>query len=473
MMTGTTLAQAIPIAVTPVLTRLYPPEAFGVFGLYVVAVGVLGVIATGRYELAIVLPEDDADARAVGVLALLLALIVTAVSVGVAVFAARPLAMALGAPEATPWLRLVPLGAFASAVFQVFQYWANRQARYGVLATAAVGQQSGAAVTSVGLGVARAGSGGLVFGHLVGQAVSVSLLGWQGWRGRRRGVPWRWPSRVAIRRVAGEHRRFLLYNMPYSILTTFSSGVLVVLMSVFGLLQIAGFMNLVRRLLFLPVSFLSASLGQVYFREAARAIGTPRLTDLTLRLLRAVGDAMTPGFVVVAVWAGPLFGAVFGSAWTEAGWYAAAFAPVAFGFLFTSWPERLFEIAQRQRDALVLQGLADGAGIGVVVLVLITGHSPLLAVGAYGVVYLVFHAAYLWRAFLVAGLPPAALGPIFGRVGALTGVCLAIALVLRVAVPWLAVQILLVMVGAGTYYVIVARRFLRVVRGAGNGPEDR
>jgi len=33
LMTGTTIAQAIPIAISPILTRIYTPEDFGVFAL--------------------------------------------------------------------------------------------------------------------------------------------------------------------------------------------------------------------------------------------------------------------------------------------------------------------------------------------------------------------------------------------------------------------------------------------------------
>ena len=35
LMTGTTIAQAIPIAINPILTRLYTPEDFGVFALFI------------------------------------------------------------------------------------------------------------------------------------------------------------------------------------------------------------------------------------------------------------------------------------------------------------------------------------------------------------------------------------------------------------------------------------------------------
>ncbi len=53
LMTGTTIAQAIPIAISPILTRIYTPEDFGVFALlYEYQLPILAPVATGRYELS-------------------------------------------------------------------------------------------------------------------------------------------------------------------------------------------------------------------------------------------------------------------------------------------------------------------------------------------------------------------------------------------------------------------------------------
>ena len=57
LMTGTTIAQAIPIAISPILTRIYSPEDFGVFVLYTAIVSLVTAISTGKYELAIMLPS--------------------------------------------------------------------------------------------------------------------------------------------------------------------------------------------------------------------------------------------------------------------------------------------------------------------------------------------------------------------------------------------------------------------------------
>jgi O-antigen/teichoic acid export membrane protein len=75
-MTGTTIAQAIPIAISPILTRLYSPDDFGIFALYMSITSITGVVSTGRYELAVMLPKKDEDAMNIAVLSVFIALVV-------------------------------------------------------------------------------------------------------------------------------------------------------------------------------------------------------------------------------------------------------------------------------------------------------------------------------------------------------------------------------------------------------------
>ena len=72
LMTGTTIAQAIPIAISPILTRIYTPEDFGVFALYMAIAAIISVVSTGRYEMAIMLPKRNEDVNAIVKLILIL-----------------------------------------------------------------------------------------------------------------------------------------------------------------------------------------------------------------------------------------------------------------------------------------------------------------------------------------------------------------------------------------------------------------
>jgi O-antigen/teichoic acid export membrane protein len=81
LMTGMMIAQAIPIAISPILTRIYTPEDFGLLALFLAIFSILSIIATGRYELAIMSPESDDEAKDIVFLSILVALFVFLITV--------------------------------------------------------------------------------------------------------------------------------------------------------------------------------------------------------------------------------------------------------------------------------------------------------------------------------------------------------------------------------------------------------
>ena len=80
LMSGTLIAQALPFFTSPILSRIYSPENFGVYGLFTSIVGVTAVLATGRYELAIMLPKKETDARTIVKISCLFAVFVGALA---------------------------------------------------------------------------------------------------------------------------------------------------------------------------------------------------------------------------------------------------------------------------------------------------------------------------------------------------------------------------------------------------------
>ena len=61
LITGLSIAQLIPILITPILTQFFSPEQFGTYGLYVSIYTILGIISSGKYDLAIMLPKNKKD----------------------------------------------------------------------------------------------------------------------------------------------------------------------------------------------------------------------------------------------------------------------------------------------------------------------------------------------------------------------------------------------------------------------------
>ena len=59
---GSASAQALSFLLTPVLSRLYGPDDFGLFGCFFALTGVISSVVTLQYSQALVLPEHDHEA---------------------------------------------------------------------------------------------------------------------------------------------------------------------------------------------------------------------------------------------------------------------------------------------------------------------------------------------------------------------------------------------------------------------------
>ena len=77
LLLGSAAAQAIPLLLGPLLTRLYSPEEFGRFQLFASVATNLAVLGCGRYEFALPLARDEAEAQALRRLCLRLLMALT------------------------------------------------------------------------------------------------------------------------------------------------------------------------------------------------------------------------------------------------------------------------------------------------------------------------------------------------------------------------------------------------------------
>ena len=58
LVSGTVFGQIIIFLFTPIITRIYSPEYFGVYAIYIGFSSILAIFTTGRYEFAIILPKS-------------------------------------------------------------------------------------------------------------------------------------------------------------------------------------------------------------------------------------------------------------------------------------------------------------------------------------------------------------------------------------------------------------------------------
>lgn len=354
LMTGTSLAQAIPIAISPILTRLYTPEDFGMLGMYLAMVSILAIVATGRYELAILLPKNDRDALNVLALSASLSVVFSIFLLILVIAFGEKIAFLLGDPYLSKWLFWVPASVLLVGFYQSLNYWSNRKGQYKRLAVSRTFQSGGSSATQVTAGFMSLGAIGLIAGQLAGQVVSSAVLAQQITKednGMLKQV-----AKKRMHALAKKYKDFPKFLIAAHGFNVAASQMPIMLLSIFFNTSIAGFYMLTQRVMGAPTTLIAGAIGDVFRKEASqeyRSTGNC-IKVYTNTLKRLLMLSLIPSLIFFFV-APELFAYVFGAAWREAGVYAQILTPVFFLRFVSSPLSVMFLIAEKQGLDLMWQ----------------------------------------------------------------------------------------------------------------------
>lgn len=350
---GTAVGQAIQVLASPVLTRLYTPDDFGILAVYGSLLMILGVVASLRYQLAIPVAKSEEESLHVVFLSLFVVAGMTLGTVLLVFFCGNQLGRALNIPGFADYVWLLPAGLFLVGTYQVFQYWAIRTKAFTAIARTKLIQ----ALSMVGLQVGGYAFGpiallmGQVFGQMAG-TTSLGVLPFQKYRHMAKRIR---PADIV--RVAGRYRRFPLYSTWGAIFNTAGSQLPPLLFAVFYGASSAGIYLLAHRVLAIPVSIVGRAVADVFFFSAADANRQNALGPLVTNIHSNLAQFLMPP-VLIIVWAGPdLFSVFFGKDWQLAGEFARWMAIYIYFQFITSPLSQLFSVLEKQAQGTLFQGI--------------------------------------------------------------------------------------------------------------------
>jgi len=315
--TGTALAQAIVILASPVLTRLYAPEAFGLYATFLALVSSLTPAATGKYEVALMLPRGERAAKELYAVSLWFCAILC---ISVAVLTAVSLDSSF-APSAISnlgtWALVAPVTLLGVGIFNATTYVANRCSNYGAIARSSVLQATTIVGVNISLGFVGATFTSLIIGNLTGLAISlVYLVITQ--RDFVAGVPITWSGRKKA--LARRYRSFPLYNASTGILDGVTANLPIFFLITYFTPEIAGYFALVIRVLSAPLSFISTSVSRVHLKRVVELANSNKNIDRYLyKAAGALIGVSLPAALVFIFWGPWIFSFVFGENWRQAG----------------------------------------------------------------------------------------------------------------------------------------------------------
>lgn len=381
---GAVIAQGITVGVTPVLTRLFSPEEFGMLAAFTSALTILLAISSLRYEFALPQAKNKNQAQALVFLCLGLLIITSFI-----VFAFLGVASLAGLAFWGEWdfIWLLPIGILFAGAFQVANYWAIREKAFADLAKANVNRSLFQASGQVGMGLAGVGGFALVLGYVLSQAVgALKIL-----HGVVGGM--RLPSLRRLRGLAVRYKRFPLFSVPAGVLNVSAVHLTpFILIYLYGASS-AGFFSLAQRTMGAPMAFLGMAIANVYLSELPR-IKESEPECLMSFYLRSCRNLLVVGLPIVGLstlvlWWGVEL--IFGAEWSKAAEFVVYLAPLFIGQFVVAPLSQTLNVLERQDIQLLWDLVRLIVPNGALLLSFLSGCEDGVSLGVYSAFMLVIY----------------------------------------------------------------------------------
>ncbi|PUB15872.1 lipopolysaccharide biosynthesis protein [Paenisporosarcina sp. OV554] len=265
LMAGTALTNLIIVLTTPLLTRLYTPEEFGVYSVFLSLLFTGTILVSLRYETAIPLPEDEDEAFHLLVLSIILAFIVSALLC--ILFFFIPISKLLNVPELETYMWMLSLSLLGIGIFQAFNSWALRDEQYMMISRAKMTMNSSQITSQLSLGLFQLGLPGLLIGEIIGR-MTGSLDYFRLIKRTHKAV-----SKISAKSLV----KVLIGYKSYPIVSSWAALInsLGTQMPIFYLAahfdaKTAGWFFLAQKILTIPEGLIGFSASQVYLSQAAQ-----------------------------------------------------------------------------------------------------------------------------------------------------------------------------------------------------------
>ena len=326
LLTGSALAQSLPFIAEPFITRLYTAAELGIITLFTSVAVMFSIVATGRYEYAIMLPKSKNNSINLLFLSLFITFIIAGFSFFITWILNDWVCRIKGNDELGIFLWYVPLSVLFVGVFNSFNQWANRNAYHKWMSLAKVTQSGTTSGLNVALGFMKMGNAGLIIAYLSGQFLTIIPVLIPFLKKDKKLV--KKLDKQKMKALAKEYKKFPTTNSLHAFSDMFFLSLLVFLISYYFGDDITGYYGRTYKILLAPSILIGGVIGQVFFRKMsimkANGENTQTFFKKIVSLLFIIG---LPIFVIIMVFGSEIFELYLGENFKLAGSFAAILAP--------------------------------------------------------------------------------------------------------------------------------------------------
>lgn len=348
VMTGTGLAQLIAALGTLYVTHHIDPTDWGIYGTIMSVSQFVIPVAALRYDMAIVLPREDGEAKRVFKLATLVNAVVAALSMFVMIPLGGVLANALDHPETRWWMLAVGPIIFTFAELAIVNYWANRRKQFGVIGTNALWNQSVTVAGRIASVLVGFGAFGQVLATLVGEIAALNNF-----RGRLgpdlRSIK---EDRIPFRLLMRKYRKLPLLTAPNAIVDAIRlQGVNMSIVFKFSSATYGRF-SIAWTLMQMPSAIINQALAQVLFQKLSVTDAGHMFKAVKQSVIRSFLIGIVP-FAALYFLIPPVLPWLLGAKFAQSAPIAVALVPWLFVNFITSPVSNMFIVTRNNGIALV------------------------------------------------------------------------------------------------------------------------
>ena len=351
MVGGRVIAQVVPILLSPLLTRIYSPAEFGVFGVYSTIVSLVALISNGRYCLSIILPKKDEDAQTMVLVSSFLTIIVSVLFLVILFVSGDRFFNLLDIKSLSNYLFILFLSILLIGLYEALFYYELREKKYKVLAVNIIVQAGVVIAARIALGLMGHTDIGLILSFVLGYTISYVLLIYTADFSINFDL-----FKSNVKHLVKRYSNFPRFSLFSDTLYTLSMNLPNVLLNkAFGSAAV-GYFSLSDKILGSPIWLITSSVGDVFKQEASeqyRNEGNCKIVfEKTTKTLFYIG--IIP-FIMIFALVPPLIPFIFGEIWTPVGEYIRIFSLMYFSSFVVNPTSHMVYIVDKQQYAILFQ----------------------------------------------------------------------------------------------------------------------
>ena len=388
---GTAFAQMISIASTPLLTRLFSPQDFGILGSILAVSAIISVIGSMKYDMAIVLGENNKEASYIQFLSIIILCLLTIVLFLFTLITPSYLFEIIGLQFNVFWL--IPLFFFIS-FNSILSSRLNREEMYKQLSLSQIIKRLVIVFSLIIFGYIGFGPVGLIIGNILGVALStlylyiynIDFLNFKN----------EYSNYKYFTEIANKYRQFPIYTVPQTLLNTFIIQLPIIFLGSFYSVQVVGAYFLTVKIIQLPTNLLGQSVRRIFYKEASKnkdnIYSLRRIYNKITISLLAVTFIPT---ILLYLFSEPIFIYVFGDDWLLSGKFAK-YMILWFSAVFVMSPTRILFIVLNKQSTLLVLDTVLGIMRLLVLLIAYYGYTPLFIISLYSILSCTFYVSTIF-----------------------------------------------------------------------------